>query len=153
MCRESIGTKKWIKRSPSRYLGIEDKARGPAIYRAHELLTKLVSEQMREGYNRMQLHNVESHNPVKRNLTPWRKVSPAFHLPAHRRVPGNLVSTSQLIGILQLQAPKVNLPTFNDDPMKFFPFIRTFEDNIGRTLLDNSPHLDRLVQLCTGQCS
>ena len=58
---------------------------------------------------------------------------------------------AQLIGVLQ--APTVNLPTFSGDPLQYFPFIRAFEENVERTLADNSSRLARLTQLCTGDAA
>ena len=54
---------------------------------------------------------------------------------------------AQLIGVLR--APQANLPQFDGDPMKYFPFIGSFEDNVEKTLIDNSSRLACLVQLCT----
>ena len=58
---------------------------------------------------------------------------------------------AQLIRVLQ--APRVNLPTFSGDPLQYFPFIRAFEENVERTLADNSSRLARLTQLCTGDAA
>ena len=58
---------------------------------------------------------------------------------------------AQLIGVLR--APAVNLPTFGGDPLQYFPFIRAFEENVEKTLADNSSRLARLTQLCTGDAA
>ena len=55
---------------------------------------------------------------------------------------------SMLMGVLQ--APRVDLPEFNGDPMAYFPFIRAFEENVEKLLPDNGSRLARLTQLCTG---
>ena len=55
--------------------------------------------------------------------------------------------------IVMLQTPRVSLPTLDEDPMKYFPFITVFENNIEKTLQDNSARLAQLVQLCTGNAA
>ena len=49
---------------------------------------------------------------------------------------------AQLIGVLQ--APTVNLPTFNGGPMKYLIFMGAFEENV-KTLPDDTSHLAQLL--------
>ena len=44
-----------------------------------------------------------------------------------------------------LQAPKVNMSTFDGDPMGYFPFIRAFEENVEKLLHDEGSKLTRLM--------
>ena len=52
---------------------------------------------------------------------------------------------SRLTGILQ--APKVDMPAFDGDPMSYFPFIRAFEENVEKLLHDEGSKPARLMQL------
>ena len=58
---------------------------------------------------------------------------------------------SGLLGVLQ--APKVEVPTFNGDPMKYFPIIHAFEERVEKLLPDNGSRLAQLTQLCTGDAA
>ena len=81
---------------------------------------------------------------TERNMGPARETS---------RASGTGESTANnleaLIGVLQ--APKVDLPTFKEDPMQYHIFMRAFDDNVERVISDPSSKLARLVQLCTGE--
>ena len=55
----------------------------------------------------------------------------------------------QLINLLH--APKVEIPTFAGDPLKYYEFIRAFEDNVERYVTDSASRLTRLLQSCAGR--
>ena len=54
----------------------------------------------------------------------------------------------QLIDILE--APKLEIPSFNGDPLKYYVFIRAFEINVDKKINCNTSKLLRLIQYCTG---
>ena len=47
--------------------------------------------------------------------------------------------------------PKSELMTFDGDPLKYFSFIKTFENNVEKGLCDSSRQLQLLIQYCTGK--
>ena len=58
---------------------------------------------------------------------------------------------AKIIGALQ--APKVSIPQFTGDPLKYASFMRAFEDNVEKLLDDDAARLARLVQLCAGEAA
>ena len=50
-----------------------------------------------------------------------------------------------------MQAPKVELTPFDGDPLKYWSFIRAYEDNVEKVLSDPAARLTRLIQYCTGK--
>ena len=50
-----------------------------------------------------------------------------------------------------LQAPKIELMEFHGDPMLYHAFIRSFEENVEKMLLDDGARLARLMHLCKGE--
>ena len=54
----------------------------------------------------------------------------------------------QLIDLMH--CPKLEIPTFSGDPLKYFVFIRAFEENVEKNVGDSAPRLARLIQYCTG---
>ncbi|XP_064621732.1 uncharacterized protein LOC135484315 [Lineus longissimus] len=50
-----------------------------------------------------------------------------------------------------LQLPKVDLMTFDGDPLRYWLFIRAFENSVDRDLIDDSVKLSRLLRYCTGK--
>ena len=50
-----------------------------------------------------------------------------------------------------LQAPKIELMEFHGDPMLYHAFIRSFEENVEKMLLDDGARLARLMRLCKGE--
>ena len=55
----------------------------------------------------------------------------------------------QMISIMQL--PKAELMTFNEDPLDFWMFMRSFDNSIGSLAMDDSAKLNRLFQYCKGE--
>ena len=55
----------------------------------------------------------------------------------------------QLIDLMQ--APKVEIPTFCGNPLKYYVFIRAFEENVEKNVKDSASRLSRLIQYCTGK--
>ena len=47
--------------------------------------------------------------------------------------------------------PKSELMTFDGDPLKYFSFIKTFENNVEKDICDSSRQLQLLIQYCTGK--
>ena len=50
-----------------------------------------------------------------------------------------------------LQAPKIQLMEFHGDPMQYHAFVRSFEENVEKTLPDSGARLARLMHLCKGE--
>ena len=50
-----------------------------------------------------------------------------------------------------MQIPKVELMTFDGDPLKYWGFIRTFDNNVERNTVDSGSKLSRLLQYTTGK--
>lgn len=50
-----------------------------------------------------------------------------------------------------LEMPKAELQSYDGDPINYFYFIRTFEDNVGNLSVDDSKKLVRLLHYCTGK--
>ena len=59
---------------------------------------------------------------------------------------------SYLIDTIQtLHMPKADMITFDGDPLKFWPFIKAFDNNVGRLVnVDEHAKLARLMQFCKG---
>ena len=55
----------------------------------------------------------------------------------------------QLINLMQ--APKVEIPVFAGDPLKYYVFIRAFEENVEKYVTDSASRLARLIQSCSGR--
>ena len=49
-----------------------------------------------------------------------------------------------------LQAPKLDIPIFNGDPLKYYVFMRAFDANVESKISDNGARLTQLIQHCTG---
>ena len=50
-----------------------------------------------------------------------------------------------------LQLPKAELTTFDGDPLKYWTFIRAFENTVARETISDGAKLTRLLQYCTGK--
>ena len=50
-----------------------------------------------------------------------------------------------------LTAPIVDVSKFNGDPLKYFFFVKAFQDNVEKVILDDAARLTRLIQSCTGE--
>lgn len=50
-----------------------------------------------------------------------------------------------------LQLPKVDLMEFDGDPLKYWVFIRAFENSVDREQIDDGIKLSRLMRYCTGK--
>ena len=59
------------------------------------------------------------------------------------------MQNSQLIEAIKL--PTAQLAPFDGDPIKYWPFIRAFENCVACSLVDDGAKLIRLVHYCTGQ--
>ena len=55
----------------------------------------------------------------------------------------------QLIDSIQL--PKTELMTFDGDPLKYWMFMRAFQNSVERETIDSNAKLMRLLQYCTGK--
>lgn len=49
-----------------------------------------------------------------------------------------------------MQLPKAELVTFDGDPLQYWTFIRSFENTVGQSHIDDNSKLTRLLQYCTG---
>ncbi len=49
-----------------------------------------------------------------------------------------------------LQLPKTEILKFDGNPLKYWSFIRSFDNSIGETSISDSSKLNRLMQYCTG---
>ncbi len=52
-----------------------------------------------------------------------------------------------------VQAPKVEIPTFDGNPLKYFPFVRSFTNNVDKVLKDSSRKLTQLLHYTTGKAN
>ena len=59
------------------------------------------------------------------------------------------MQNAQLIEAIKL--PTAQLAPFDGDPIKYWPFIRAFENCVACSLVDDGAKLIRLVHYCTGQ--
>ena len=50
-----------------------------------------------------------------------------------------------------IQLPKTEIVKFDGDPLMYWLFIRSFENNVDRVLVDNTSKLTRLIYYCTGK--
>ena len=50
-----------------------------------------------------------------------------------------------------LQLPKAELMLFDGDPLKYWPFIRAFENTVGQETIGDGAKLTRLLQYCSGK--
>jgi hypothetical protein len=57
----------------------------------------------------------------------------------------------QLIDVMQ--APKLEIPTFSGDPLNYYLFMRSFEENVERVVSDPAARLSRLLQYCVGSAN
>ena len=79
-------------------------------------------------------------------------LAPEFH-------PDAVPSTSQHVmttGVMEemihaLHMPKTEMMTFEGEPIKFWTFIKAFDNNIGRYNIDEHAKLARLLQYCKGR--
>ena len=58
------------------------------------------------------------------------------------------LSREELMAIMNL--PKVELETYNGDPMQYHTFIAAFEENVDKVIRDSQIKLTRLLQYTTG---
>ena len=52
-----------------------------------------------------------------------------------------------------MQAPKAELSVFDGNPLKYYPFIRAFEDNVDKVVKDSGSKLARLVHYTSGKAN
>ena len=55
----------------------------------------------------------------------------------------------QLLNAIQI--PKVEIAVFDGDPMKYWTFIRTFENSVEKDMVDSNSRLTRLLQYTSGK--
>ena len=55
----------------------------------------------------------------------------------------------QLLNAIQI--PKVEIAVFDGDPMKYWTFIRTFENSVEKDTVDSNSRLSRLLQYTSGK--
>ncbi len=60
-----------------------------------------------------------------------------------------LEQQSRLIDVLQ--APKTEIPVFSGDPLKYYVFMRSFEDNVDKRIKDYPSKFSRLLQYTSGR--
>ena len=75
----------------------------------------------------------------------------ATHNPAQQQ---SLTTTSldqqqQMIDLMR--APRVEIPTFDGNPLKYFSFMRRFEEDVEKIMRSEAGKLNRLAQYCTGE--
>ena len=49
-----------------------------------------------------------------------------------------------------MTAPKLEIPKFDGDPLKYFIFMQTFRESVESTVKDNGSRLAQLIQYCEG---
>ena len=59
----------------------------------------------------------------------------------------------QMLMMGAMQAPRVDLPEFDGDPMSYHAFMRAFDENVVKLLPDDGARLARLQQLCKGDAA
>ena len=50
-----------------------------------------------------------------------------------------------------LRLPPTELPKFDGDPLKYYPFLKRFKSMVGKTTISSADKLDRLHEACTGK--
>jgi len=53
--------------------------------------------------------------------------------------------------IRALQAPKLEIPCVDGNPLRYHPFILSFEENVVNAISDAAAKLAQLIKLCTGK--
>ena len=53
--------------------------------------------------------------------------------------------------INSIYTPRIELPTFDGDPLKYYPFLCTFQHTVDSKITDDSVKLDILVQHCSNE--
>jgi hypothetical protein len=61
----------------------------------------------------------------------------------------DVIERNQLQMMEILQLPKVEVVAFDGDPLKYWTFIRSFENTVERALVDSASRLMRLIHYCT----
>ena len=73
--------------------------------------------------------------------------TPEFQQSSHSAVRGGAIE--EMIHILHM--PKAEMMTFDGDPIKYWTFIKAFDNNIGKYNVDEHAKLARLLQYCKGR--
>ncbi|XP_042888382.1 uncharacterized protein LOC122263818 [Penaeus japonicus] len=89
------------------------------------------------------------------NAEPWTQThslpTTLGHINNNEPLQNNVTTNQQLIEILQL--PKVELSSFDGDPLKYWQFVKTFQECVGVTSVGARAKLTRLLQSCTGRAA
>lgn len=84
---------------------------------------------------------------------PWSRASPTPSSAKHVTLAGpgieaEDITRGELLSLLNM--PKVELQTFNGDPLQYHQFIKAFEQNVGCICSDSDLKLSRLMQYTDG---
>ena len=86
---------------------------------------------------------MQQHHQELNPLAPEFKKKPTQDMPAP-------VAIEEMMQVLQM--PKTEMVTFDGDPVKYWTFIKSFENAVGRyRQIDDQAKLARLLQYCTGR--
>ena len=125
---------------------------GQAVPTPRVRIDRALEEMQRPGHHEARQPEQDTRDP---RTLPRRDHSHSSQVSSSRMTEDHLetlyLQQSRLLGVLQ--APKVNISTFDWDPMGYFPFIRAFEENVEKLLDDEGSKLTRLMQLCTGKAA
>ena len=72
-----------------------------------------------------------------------------FREPTAMPTPAALFAQQQQL-IHAMTAPKLEIPTFDGNPMNYYTFIRAFDENVDKMMSDDGAKLARLRQYCVG---
>lgn len=92
-------------------------------------------------------HDQDESRAQKEPLNPC---ATEFHVqPSYRPVEGEPIGLEDMIHVLSI--PKTEMMTFDGDPIKYWTFIKAFENSIGKHRIDEHAKLARLLQYCKGR--
>ena len=103
-------------------------------------------------------HTLSQSAQPSHTLTPFLVPTPAAAAASDQPDMGNLlrelisdtrVHQQSLVDSLQL--PKAELTTFDGDPLKYWTFIRAFQNMVARDTISDGAKLTRLLKYCTGK--
>ncbi|XP_038061252.1 uncharacterized protein LOC119731982 [Patiria miniata] len=80
---------------------------------------------------------------------PSNQLQPDTGYLLHELIRDTRVHQQSLVEALQL--PKAELTTFDGDPLKYWTFIREFQNTVARETVSDGAKLTRLLQYCTGR--
>ena len=84
---------------------------------------------------------------IKQQAVTSSTLNPAA--PEWNGILGNVGQQQQLLETLQL--PKIEVMTFDGNPVQYWPFIRSFENTVEKVSVGSQARLTRLMQHCVGK--